>query len=85
LDTDVQTLVGHLQQLSSEVASNRVRSDEAKSSAWARLDDARQATAVDGVNTDRELQHLIALEKAYAANARVVQVVDDMLSELLGI
>lgn len=80
-----QTLVGHIQQLSSEVASNRVRSEDAKDMAWTRLEDARQATAADGVNSDQELQKLIELEKSYAANARVVQVVDDMLSELLRI
>ena len=38
-----------------------------------------------GVDTDHELQNLIMVEKAYAANARVIQTVDEMLNQLLGL
>ncbi|WP_439522071.1 flagellar hook-associated protein FlgK [Marivita sp.] len=85
LGTSPQSLVGHLQDLSSDVASNRVRLQDTRDFASAHLDAVRQSVAADGVNTDQELQKLIELEKSYAANARVVQVVDDMLSELLRI
>ena len=80
-----RSLVDHLQDLSNETAANRVRSGEASTAAKAHLNDVRAASASDGVNTDQELQKLIELEKSYAANARVVQVVDDKLSELLRI
>lgn len=36
-----------------------------------------------GVDTDQELQELLLVEQAFAANARVVQVADDMLATLL--
>lgn len=39
----------------------------------------------DGVDTDQELQKLLLVEQAYAANARVVQVADDLIQLLLGI
>ncbi|MEM1379052.1 MAG: flagellar basal body rod C-terminal domain-containing protein [Pseudomonadota bacterium] len=35
------------------------------------------------VDTDRELQDLLLVEQAFAANARVIQVADDMLRQLL--
>ena len=38
-----------------------------------------------GVDTDREMQDLLQIEKAYAANAKVIQTVDEMLDLLLGI
>lgn len=38
-----------------------------------------------GVNTDQELQSLLLIEQSYAANARVVQVVDNMLARLMEI
>ncbi|MEM9010030.1 MAG: flagellar hook-associated protein FlgK [Pseudomonadota bacterium] len=36
-----------------------------------------------GVDTDQELQRLLAIEKAYAANAKVIEVVDDLLRRIL--
>jgi flagellar hook-associated protein 1 FlgK len=39
----------------------------------------------DGVSTDDELQKLLLVEQAYAANARVIQSVDEMLQSLLRI
>lgn len=38
-----------------------------------------------GVDTDQELQALLVIEKNYAANAKVIQTVDDMVSTLLGL
>ncbi|WP_424971872.1 flagellar hook-associated protein FlgK [Dinoroseobacter sp. S76] len=38
-----------------------------------------------GVDTDQELQKLLVIEDAYAANARVIQTVDEMLDLLLRI
>lgn len=38
-----------------------------------------------GVDTDEELQNLLEIEKAYAANARVVSTIDELLSRLLEI
>ncbi|MEM9810228.1 MAG: flagellar basal body rod C-terminal domain-containing protein [Pseudomonadota bacterium] len=38
-----------------------------------------------GVDTDRELQDLLLVEQAFAANARVIQAADEMLRQLLEI
>jgi flagellar hook-associated protein 1 FlgK len=41
--------------------------------------------AATGVNTDQEMQHLIRVEQAYAANARVVSVIDNLMRRLMEI
>jgi flagellar hook-associated protein 1 FlgK len=38
-----------------------------------------------GVDTDEEMRQLLLIEKAYAANAQVLQVADQMIAELLSI
>ncbi|GFE64695.1 flagellar hook-associated protein FlgK [Litoreibacter roseus] len=38
-----------------------------------------------GVDTDQEMQKLLLVEQAYAANARVIQVVDEMMQSILRI
>jgi flagellar hook-associated protein 1 len=35
--------------------------------------------AQDGVDTDQEMQMLLVIEKNYAANAKVIQTVNDMI------
>jgi flagellar hook-associated protein 1 FlgK len=39
--------------------------------------------AKTGVDTDAELQKLLVIEQAYAANARVIQTVGEMVDQLL--
>ncbi|MEO1316223.1 MAG: flagellar hook-associated protein FlgK [Pseudomonadota bacterium] len=64
-------------------STDRVAADAARSGAEA----SRTALASDeaarlGVDTDRELQALIAIEQAYAANAQVIRTAEAMLDEL---
>lgn len=49
----------------------------------AALSDAELAET--GVDTDQQLSRLLLVEQAYAANARVIQVVDELLARLLQI
>lgn len=51
----------------------------------ARFSETRAAELSDGVDTDQEMQRLILVEKAYAANARMLQVADEMMETLLRI
>lgn len=37
----------------------------------------------DGVDSDAEMQRLLQYEQAYAANARVIQAIDDMMDQIL--
>jgi len=41
--------------------------------------------SISGVNIDEELRNMVLFENAYAATARVIQVVDDLFDILLGI
>jgi flagellar hook-associated protein 1 FlgK len=45
----------------------------------------REAELSRGVDTDRQMQRLLEIENAYAANARVISTLDDMLDQLLGL
>jgi flagellar hook-associated protein 1 FlgK len=67
-----------------ESAASRAEADGAflEGSALALRAEEKTATAVD---TDAELKNLLAIEKAYAANARVLQTVDEMLRRILEI
>lgn len=61
-------------------------SEEAALFASTRFDIAADAElSVIGVDTDQELQQLLLIEQAYAANARVIEAVGDLLDELLRI
>ena len=71
-------------EISSMFGENRIRHESLSVAANTRasvIGDAEiQASAVD---TDYELQQMLLIEQAYAANARVVQTVGDMLDRLL--
>jgi len=45
----------------------------------------REAELSRGVDTDQQMQRLLEIENAYAANARVLSTLDDMIERLLGI
>lgn len=51
----------------------------------ARLTGLEDAMLADGVDTDQELQKLLLIEQAYAANARVIQTADELVRLLMGI
>lgn len=69
----------------SGVATARVTADGEASFASARLDTLRNMELEDGVDTDQEMQTLMLIEQAYAANAKVLSAVDEMIQTLLGI
>ncbi|MBN2906262.1 MAG: flagellar hook-associated protein FlgK [Rhodobacteraceae bacterium] len=61
------------------------RAEQEQGFAAARTSALREAELGGGVDTDAELQDLMLLERAYAANAKVVQTAGDMIQTLLGI
>jgi flagellar hook-associated protein 1 FlgK len=74
--------------MASEIASffagRAARSDEDRAYLTARQSVlAERETHETGVDTDGELQSLILVEQTYAANARVLSVVDDLMKLLL--
>ncbi|GAA6180902.1 flagellar hook-associated protein FlgK [Shimia sp. NS0008-38b] len=69
----------------SNVASDRVQSDQDLTFATAQLVSIEELELLDGVDTDQELQRLMLVEQAYAANARLIQAADEMMQALLRI
>jgi len=64
---------------------DRQRADTATSFAVARQDALTELQLADGVDTDAEMQNLLLIEQAYAANARVVQTIDSLIQQLIGL
>lgn len=77
-----QTMAGLIASFSGTLASTRGTVEQDVSFASARLSELTQLQLADGVDTDQELQNLLILEQAYAANARVIQAADDMIETL---
>lgn len=69
----------------SAVAVDRLREQSGADFAAARHAALQQMERDGGVDTDHELQRLLMIERAYGANARVIQAVDRMLDRLMEI
>ncbi len=69
----------------SQLGSERLREDQRLSFASAQFYELTQLELAQGVDTDTELQHLMVIEQAYAANARVIETVDEMFDTLMRI
>ncbi|WP_254796821.1 flagellar hook-associated protein FlgK [Sulfitobacter albidus] len=72
-----------MSQFSGLLAADRASAEQTLSFASSRLSAVTEQQLAQGVDTDQELQNLLILEKAYAANARVIQAADDMLETLV--
>ena len=71
--------------LSALGSTARLQTDARLANRTAHSQSLQQSLAANGVDTDAELQRLLALEQAYAANARVIKAADSMLNTLLEI
>jgi len=71
--------------LVSLTADDRLAAEEDAVGAAARLSTLKELELQGGIDTDREMQDLLAIEQAYGANARVVQTVDELIRMLLGL
>ncbi|MBJ2149609.1 flagellar hook-associated protein FlgK [Paracoccus sp. IB05] len=80
-----RSLAGLASAILSRTSSQRVTQETEQSYTAARYTALSDIEAASGVNTDEELQSLLVIEKNYAANARVIQVVDEMIKTLLGL
>jgi flagellar hook-associated protein 1 FlgK len=72
-------LVANYASLASGAAAQSDSSTAVRSSLQSKL------SAETGVSVDSEMSNMIQLQSAYAANAKVIQVVQDMWTQLLGI
>lgn len=72
--------------LQSLTATARLTAESDQSFAAARLTALQDLESRDsGVDVDAEMQSLLVIEKSYAANAKVLQTLDDMLKTLMDI
>lgn len=71
--------------LLSAVGADLSRGEDKLSFAAARSNELTEQKLRDGVDSDTELQKLLQIKQAYAANAKVLQTVDEMLDVLMGI
>ena len=85
LGTQPRSLAEHAAELGSDASANRLRAENANANASARQVAVRELELSQGVDTDQELQLLLEVEHAYEANARVIQVVDELLQTILNI
>ena len=77
---------GFTQEISSMMATDLANIEDSTSFIQSNLAEFRETElGLTGVNTDNELQNLMEVEKAYAANARVLSVLDELMSRLLEI
>lgn len=67
------------------VGAARLHAEGAQSFSVAQQDSLTEAELNTGVDTDHEMQKLMLIEQAYAANARVITTVDAMLDALMRI
>ncbi len=79
------TIFEHSASLSSLAAQVSAGFSQQQSFASARYEQLDLMQKQNGVDTDAELQKLLAIETNYAANAKVIQTIDEMLSTIMRI
>ncbi len=69
--------------LSSVGGAERLHAENMLASSSAQNASLKMMELENGVDTDHEMQKLLLIEQAYAANARVIATVDEMIQQLL--
>lgn len=69
--------------LMSKAGMRQDRADQALSFSATNKTELTRIELAQGVDTDAELQTMMIVEQAYAANARIIQAVDEMMDELM--
>ncbi|GAB4283135.1 MAG: flagellar hook-associated protein FlgK [Roseovarius sp.] len=80
-----RSLAGHVATLVARFGQDRLAQEQLVAFATANQAGLTQAEQGMGVDTDAEMQHLLLVEQAYGANARVISVIDDLMDTLLRI
>lgn len=71
--------------LTSDIGNDRTNTERTLSFASARLTELTERQLADGVDSDAEIQRLLLIEQAFAANARVIQTADELIQQILRI
>jgi flagellar hook-associated protein 1 FlgK len=81
----MRSVAGHITEFSSRIANDRLSADQQVTFANTQASELRSLQLENGVDTDAELQRLLLVEQAFAANARMVRTVDELIQTLLRI
>jgi flagellar hook-associated protein 1 FlgK len=65
------------------ISSARQTYEDRETYALSRSEALNELQLMDGVDTDHEMQVLMQIEQAYAANARVIQTIDQLMQQIL--
>ena len=76
---------GRIAEEATRIGTLRIDAERNQGFSSARWESMRSAELAGGVDTDQELQSLLQIEQAYAANARLIQTVQAMLQSLMEI
>lgn len=79
------SLADRLGTVESQVSTARVNAQSDAAIRNGQADTIWSRLAADGVDSDAEMQRLLQYEQAYAANARVIQAIQTMMDQILGI
>ena len=80
-----RSFAGHSASFTSRIGQIRLTLDQEISFAAARQSELVSLEFQNGVDTDAEMQRLLLIEQNYAANARMIQTIDEMIQALLRI
>ena len=69
--------------LTSEIGADRYQAEKQLSFSSSQFDELTQQMLANGVDSDEELQRLLIVEQAYAANVRLIEAADDMMQTIL--
>lgn len=69
--------------LTSHYGAERTNAEKILSFSATQVSELTERLLEDGVDSDQELQKLLLVEQAFAANARMIQTVDEMINTLL--
>lgn len=81
----VMTAADRMATFTSKIGANRIDAEKELSFTAARWDSLHNAELATGVDTDVELQNLLRVEQAYAANAKVIQTISAMMQQIMEI
>ena len=77
------TLTTWFAEIAARVATRRVAAESDSAMRNSRAEALSARLMEDGVDSDAEMQRLLQYEQAYAANARVIQAIQDMLDQIM--
>ncbi|WP_296640164.1 FlgK family flagellar hook-associated protein [Roseinatronobacter sp.] len=83
--TPARAYSDHVASQVSALATARLGEESSLTFTMAQHAALQEELAAQGVDTDRQMQNLLTLERAYAANARVLSAIDQMMRNLLEI